>query len=108
MKWKIAASPTRGQSSERHSSKPAAAARGKLKSVTRLALHDKARVHGVSHCLRSAGGGRASCPSEDTLNRSNRRWFKDTAGFEPGRRGSGNPASPRLVVAARGPSSGRE
>src|SRR5262249_20209899 len=47
MKWKIAASPTRGQSSERHSSKPAAAARGKLKSVTSLALHDKARVHGV-------------------------------------------------------------
>src|SRR5262245_1595519 len=44
MKWKIVASPTKGQSSERQSSQPAAIASGKLKRVANPALDDRARV----------------------------------------------------------------
>ena len=38
------ASPTKGQSSERQSSKPAEIASGKLKRVANLAVDNKARV----------------------------------------------------------------
>src|SRR5262245_49729264 len=44
MKWKIVASPTKGQSSECQSSQPAAIASGKLKRIANLALDNGARV----------------------------------------------------------------
>src|SRR2546430_11245207 len=42
MKWKIAASPIRGQSSERQSNTATAIPSGKFTTVTRLALEHKA------------------------------------------------------------------
>jgi hypothetical protein len=38
MKWKIVASPTKGQSNERQSSQPATIASGKLKRAANLAV----------------------------------------------------------------------
>jgi len=42
MKWKIVASPTKGQSNECQSSQPAAIASGTLKRVAILAVDNKA------------------------------------------------------------------
>src|SRR5712672_1673682 len=44
MKWKIVASPNKGQSSERQSSHPATTASGRLKTVTNLELDNKAKT----------------------------------------------------------------
>jgi hypothetical protein len=42
MKWKIVASPAKGQSNECQSSQPTAIASGKLKRVANLAVDNKA------------------------------------------------------------------
>jgi hypothetical protein len=44
MKWKIVASPTKGQSNECQSNQPAAIASGKLKRVTNFAVDNNAWV----------------------------------------------------------------
>ena len=61
MKWKIVASPTKGQSSERQSSQPAEIASGKLKRVANLAVNNKAQS--------PADGRGPSCTAEHRTTR---------------------------------------
>src|SRR5262245_51970264 len=66
MKWKIVASPTKGQSRERQSSQAAAIASGKLKRVANLALDNRARVQPTGR------GASEPSPSDPCLWLANR------------------------------------